>query len=100
MKPVNFLSVCCNTIKLVQKKHQGYELEKEIVRDTHFLRLNFNDSYNHNMTLVDLIDQLQSVYQVDQWMCKCKWLWYLLFWVHGLVLANVYIIFFYVKRSR
>ena len=59
-----------------------------MVRDDHFLRLNVNDSYYHNMNLVGLSDQLQNVYQIDHWMCKYKWLWSILFWGHVLVLAN------------
>ena len=64
-----------------------------MVCDTHFLRLNYNYSYDYNMKSVDLSDQLRNVYRVDHWMRKCEWWWSLFFWGHGLVLANAYIIY-------
>ena len=62
-----------------------------MICDAPFLHLNFNDSYNHNMNLVDLSDKLRNLYRVEHWMRKYKWWWYLFFWFHGLVLVNVYI---------
>ena len=61
MKSVHFISMCCNTIKWVEKKRQVCDTETDMVRDTHFLRLNVNVSYNHNMNPVDLIDQLRNL---------------------------------------
>ena len=60
-KPFHFISMCCNTVKQVQKKRQVYGSESDMVRDAHFLLLNVNDSYNHNINSVDLSDQLQNV---------------------------------------
>ena len=71
--PVHCLLMCCNTIKWVQKKRQVHDPKTKMVRDAHFLRLNVNDSYNHNPNSVDLSDQLQNMYRVDHWMCKYKW---------------------------
>ena len=50
-----------NAIKCVQKKRQVYDPDTQMVRDTHFLSLNVNDCYNHNMNLVDLSDQLRNL---------------------------------------
>ena len=72
-KLVHYLSMCCNVLKRVQKIQQVYDPKTEMVRDAHFLPLNINDSYNHNMNSVDLSDQLQNVYQIDHWMSKYKW---------------------------
>ena len=92
-KPINFLLMCCNTIKWVQKTRQVYEPKTQMVRDAHFLRLYVNGSYNYNMNLVDLSDKLWNVYQVDHWMRKYNWWWSILFWGHSLVLVNDYIIY-------
>ena len=45
-KPVNFILMCCNTIKWIQKTRKVYDPEKIMARDAHFLCLNVNDSYN------------------------------------------------------
>ena len=63
-----------------------------MVRDDPSWRFNVNDSYNHNMNLVGLIDQLQNLCQVEHWMCKYKWLWSISFLGHVLVLSNACII--------
>ena len=68
MKPFYFLSVWCNTIKWVQKTYQVYDPKTDMVLDTHFLCLNVNNYYNHNMDSFDLSDQLSNVYLVDCWM--------------------------------
>ena len=44
IKPVHFLSMCCNAIKWVQKTRQVCDPETQMVRDAHFLCLNDNDS--------------------------------------------------------
>ena len=76
------------------RKHGKYmTLKQKWSCDAHFFCLNVNDSYNCNMNSVDLSDQIQNVYRVDHWIRKYKWLWYLLFWVHSLILVNVYIIY-------
>ena len=85
--------MCCNIIKWVHKTWQVYDLKAEMVRDAQFLRLNVNDSYNHNMNSVELSYQLQNVYQFYHHMCKYKMWWYILFWCHGLILVNVYTIY-------
>ena len=64
-----------------------------MVRNACLLYFNADDSYHYNMNSVDLTDQLWNVYQVDHWMCKYKWWWYLFFQDHGLVLVNAYIIY-------
>ena len=92
-KPIHFILIFCNTIKCVQKSRQFYNPDTKMVCNTQFLRLNVNDSYNYNMNSVDLSDQITNVYQVDYWMHKYKWWWTLLFWGHGVVLANAYIIY-------
>ena len=43
-KPINFLLMCCNTIKWVQKTWQMYDPETKMLRDHHFLRLDVHDS--------------------------------------------------------
>ena len=78
-KPVRVLSMCCNTIKWVQKTQQVYDPKTQMVRDTHFLRLNVNYSYYYNMNSFDLSDKLQNVCQFYHWMRKYKWWWSLLF---------------------
>ena len=99
-KPVIFISIGCNAIKWVQKKRQVYDPKTKMVSDVHFLSLNVNDYYNYNMNSFDLSDQLHNVHQVDNWVHKCKWWWYILFWVQGLVLVNSYIVLkYYVKRA-
>ena len=65
----------------------------QMVQDSHFLRLNVNDSYSYNINSVELSDQLQNVYRVNHWMWKYKWWWYIFSWGHGLVLFNDYIIY-------
>ena len=70
-----------------------YEPKTKMVRDANFLHLDVNDSYNYNMNLVDLSDQLWNVYRFDHLMRNYKWWWYLLFWGHGLVLVNDDIIY-------
>ena len=100
-KPVYFLSVCCNSIKWVHKKCQVYDPETKMLRDTQFLRLDINAFYNYNMHFVDLSDQIWNVQRFDHFMCRYKWWWSILFWGHGLVLFNAYIIYKkYVKRAR
>ena len=74
-------------------KHSMCMTPKKMLRDAHFLLLNVDDSYNYNMYLVDLSDQLRSVYLVYHWMRKYKWCWSLLFWGHGIVLFNAYIVY-------
>ena len=55
---VNIILMCCNTIKRFHKTRQVYDPKTKMVCDAHFFRLKFNDSYNYNMNLVDLSDQL------------------------------------------
>ena len=43
IKPVHFLSMCCNTIKQVQKSGQMYDPKTQMVHATQFLSLNVND---------------------------------------------------------
>ena len=98
---VHFISVCFNVIKWFQKIRQVYDPGTEMVRDAHFFRLNVNNSYMYNMNSVDIICQLRNVYQVDHWMRNYKWWWSILFWGHGLVRANAYIIYkISLKRAR
>ena len=52
------------------EKWQVCDPETQMVHDAHFLRLNINDSYYYKMNLVDLSDQLWSVYRVGHWMNK------------------------------
>ena len=92
-KPVHFLLMIFNAVKWVQKIRQVYDPETQMVCDANFLHLNDNYSYSYNMNSFDLSDQLQYVCQVDLWMRMYKWWWSLLFWVHGLVLVNAYIIY-------
>ena len=92
-KPVHSILMCCNAIKWVQKTWQVYDSETKMVHDAHFFFLNLNDSYNHNMSSVDLIDQLRNVYQVVHWIFNYKWWWSLFFWFHGPVLVNTYIVY-------
>ena len=91
-KPVHFLSTLCIIIKCVHKKWQVYDPRTQMVRDTQFLYFNVNDSYYYNMILVDLSYQLWNVYQVDHWIHKHKWRWYIFSWVHGIFLFNPCII--------
>ena len=69
-KPDHFLSMCCNAIKQVQKTHQVYEPEIDMVRVVQILRLNVNELYNHNMNVVDLSDKLRNCCQFYLYMCK------------------------------
>ena len=87
--PVHFLLVSCNVVKWIQKTHQLYDPESEMVWDAHFLRLKVNNSYNQNMKSVDLNDQLCDVYQVGHWIRKYKCRMSLLFLGHDLILVNV-----------
>ena len=64
-KTVHFLSMCCKSIKLVKETLQLDYPETQMVRDAHFLHLNVNDSYYHNMNSVEPSYQLQNVYQFD-----------------------------------
>ena len=61
-KPVNFLLICYNAIKWVQKKRQVHDPKTNMVCDAQFLSLNINDSYYYNINPVDLSDQLRNVY--------------------------------------
>ena len=70
-----------------------YEPDTKMVRDSDCLRLNVNDSCNYNMNSFGLSDQLWNVYLVYHWIFKYKGWWYLLFWGHGLVLVDSYIIY-------
>ena len=45
-KPVHLLSICCNTIKWIQKTRKVYDPETQMIHDAQLLFLNFNDSYN------------------------------------------------------
>ena len=51
---VNFLLVCFNTNKCVQKTQQVYDPETQIIHEANFFRLNDNDLYTYNMDTVDL----------------------------------------------
>ena len=57
-KYICFLSIFCNTIEWFKKACQVYDPETDMVLDAHFLHLNVNNLYNHNMNSVDLSDQL------------------------------------------
>ena len=92
-KPVHCILVCFNTIKWFYKKRQVYNPKKQMVRDAQFLHFNMNYSYNYKMNSVGLRDYFWNLYQVNHWLCKYTWWWSLLFLVHGLVLANAYIIY-------
>ena len=70
-----------------------YDPETDMVLDAHFLHLNVNNLYNHNINLVEFSNQLLNVYQLDHWMRKYKWWWYLLFWFLDLILVIAYIIY-------
>ena len=65
-KTVHFFLMCCNANKWVHKTRQVYDPKTYMVSDTHFSRLNVDYSYNHNMNLVDLSDQLRNMYRVDR----------------------------------
>ena len=41
-----------------KKACQVYDPETDMVLDAHFLHLNVNNLYNHNMNSVDLSDQI------------------------------------------
>ena len=90
---VHFLSMCCKSIKWVQESRQLYDPKTQMVRDSHFLNLNVNGSFNYNMNSVELSDKLQSVGQFYHWMCRYNWCLSLLFWFCSLVLVNASIIY-------
>ena len=78
-KPVNFLSMCCETVQWVKKTRKIYDHSLNKVRERTFLRLNINDLYNKEMGDVDIADQIRGTYRIDKWMRKYKW-WYAIFW--------------------
>ena len=43
IKPVHFFSLCYNAIEWDYKTWQVYDAKTEMVQDSNFLRLNFND---------------------------------------------------------
>ena len=90
-KPVHFLSTICETIKWVQCTKHVYCVETEQVEEVKFLHLNINDDYNHDMSNVNIADQLQNYYRFDHWMRKQKWWGSLFFWAFGVLLVNAYV---------
>jgi len=78
-KPVNFMSMACESVQLIKKEQKVFDKSKgKLVKQT-FLRLNINDQYNCKMGDADISDQLWLLYRVDRWMRKFKW-WHSLFW--------------------
>ena len=63
-KSVHFFSMCCKSIKWVQKTRQEYEPKSDKVCDAHFLHVNVNDLHNHNLNSDELSDPLCNVYWV------------------------------------
>ena len=82
-KPINFLLMCCKNIKCIQKTQKVYDPGKKL-----YVMLIFYIWMLMIHTMVHLSDQLWNVYQVDHWMRKYNWWWYLLFWGHDLILVN------------
>ena len=48
-KPVNFLSMCTESIQWVEKRRKVFDKSVNQIVDFHFLRLNINDEYNKEM---------------------------------------------------
>ena len=48
-KPVNFLSMCTDSIQWVEKKRKVWDKSAKQMVGFHFLRLNINDEYNKEM---------------------------------------------------
>ena len=89
-KPVNFLSMCTDSIQWVEKKRKVWDKSAKQMVDFHFLRLNINDEYNKEMGDVDISDQLRNSYRFDHWLRKTKWWWSMFFWGMGVELVNSY----------
>ena len=45
------------------------------------------------MNDVDVADQLQNTYHIDQWMCKRKWRWATWMWGVQVLLVNAFILY-------
>ena len=78
-KPVNFLSMCCETVQWIPKKRNIFDKVTMTTQEKTFLRLNINDFYNKEMGDVDIADQVRGSYRIDKWMRKYKW-WHAIFW--------------------
>ena len=89
-KPVNFLSMCTESIVWVEKKRKVFDKSTNQYVDFRFLRLNINDEYNQEMGDVDISDQLRNTYRCDHWLRKTKWWWSMYFWGIGVELVNAY----------
>jgi hypothetical protein len=57
-KPVNFLSMACDSIKWMAKERQVFCVDSGKVEVVQFLHLNINNSNNTDMGHVDVSDQL------------------------------------------
>ena len=55
-KPVNFLSMCCETVQWVKKTRKTHDRSLNKVVERAFLRLNINDLCNKEMGDVDIVD--------------------------------------------
>ena len=100
-KSVHFFFIFFKSIIWFQKTCQLYEHKTEMVCDAHFLWLNLNDSYNHNINLVDLSGQLPNVFQVGHWMRNYKWWWSFSFGTVTFSLAvHKFFAKHFVKRER
>ena len=58
MKPVNFLSTACGSLKLIEKERRVYDKVQGMTVSIKFLHPEVTNNYNNGMNNVDIADQL------------------------------------------
>ena len=76
-KPVHFLSWFCTEINYIYKSKFIYPKEDKRMNEIYLLRLNVNNHHKNEMVNVDVSEQLQNYLQLNNWMRKTKWWWYI-----------------------
>ena len=99
-KPVHYLIIVCDTIKWVVMEKPCFNVETGMIETLIFLRMNTIHEYNNTMGGVDLVEQLQGTYRIDEGVRNRKWRWSILFWSIGVMITNAYVIYLHVNLEN
>ena len=99
-KTVHYLSMVCDTLKLVVMDKPCFNVETGMVETQRFLIMNTIHEYNNTMGGVDLAYQQRGTYCIDKGLRNRKWWWYILFWSIGVMITNAYVIYFHVNLEN
>ena len=62
--------------------------------------MNTIHEYNNTIGVVDLADRKRGDYPIDKGVRNRKWWWYILFWLIGVMITNVYVIYLHVNLEN